>query len=93
MLAGILWFIGSFIVGAIIGGILGDIAGEIVCFVDDIICLIPIPKIFSRIIVIVGSSVLVYLFTEGWWFWGLIAWMPKKLLEEMMMIYNNILKL
>lgn len=74
MISGILWFIGSFIVGAIIGGILGDIAGEIVCFVDDIICLIPIPKILSRIIVIVGSSVLVYIFCEGWWFWGLIAW-------------------
>lgn len=73
-LSNLLWFAGCIIVGAIIGGILGDIAGEIVCFVDDIICLIPIPKILSRIIVIVGSSVLVYIFCEGWWFCGLIAW-------------------
>ena len=74
MISGILWCIGCFIGGAIIGGILGDIAGGIVCFVDDIICLVPIPKRFSRIIVIVGSSVLVYLFCSRGWFWGLIAW-------------------
>lgn len=73
-LSSILWFAGCFIVGAIIGGILGDFVGEIVCFVDDIICLLPIPKIFSRIIFIVGSSVLVYLFCDEGWFWGLAAW-------------------
>lgn len=74
LLSNILWLAGCFIVGMIVGGILGDVAGEIVCFVDDIICLIPIPKILSRIIVIVGSSVLVYLFCSSGWFLGLIAW-------------------
>lgn len=74
MISFILWTIGGFIIGAIIGGILGNILGEVVCFIDDIICLIPIPKILSRIIVIVGSSVLVYIFCDEGWFWGLAAW-------------------
>ena len=73
-LSTLLCFAACFIVGAIIGGILGNILGEVVCFIDDIICLIPIPKILSRIIVIVGSSVLVYIFCDEGWFWGLAAW-------------------
>lgn len=75
LLSSILWFIGSFLVGWFIGSILGGFLGGIVDFIESILEAIPIPKIFTRLLIIVGSGLLVlFLAEDRFWFWILVAW-------------------
>ena len=75
MLSGILWFLGSCLVGWFIGGILGGFFGSIVAEIEGILDNLPIPRQLTRWVLIIVSGLLVWFLVEDrFWFWILVAW-------------------